>query len=74
MFGWSLIRTKELDELQMQNNRVREAYRWFSGWRDLDIIWKYIIEGNTYINSVRERYAFERKTDVYGKPKGASDE
>ena len=46
------------------------VYRWFSGFRDLDIIWDYIYgKRGGSIDSVRYEYAKARGTDVYGKPK-----
>ena len=46
------------------------VHRWFSGFRDLDIIWDYIYgKRGGSIDSVRYEYAKARGTDVYGKPK-----
>lgn len=46
------------------------VHRWFSGFRDLDIIWDYVYgKRDGSIDSVRYDYAKARGTDVYGKPK-----
>lgn len=71
LFGWSIIRTSELEILKKNSTRISrltEVYRWFAGWKDLDIIWSYIIEDNYYggIDSARKRYARLRGTGIYG--------
>jgi hypothetical protein len=69
MLGWSLVRTKELEYLRQNRvcrQRVVNLHRWFSGWKDLDIIWDYIFEGRGFVDQVREQYAKARGTDVYG--------
>ena len=44
------------------------VYRWFSGFRDLDIIWDYIYgKRGGSIDLLRSDYAKLRNTDVYGK-------
>lgn len=74
MFGWTLIRKSELKDLQkcqIQISTLVQVHRWFSGWRDLDIIWDYIF-AETYfgsIGSAREKYAKARGTDEYGQVK-----
>lgn len=49
-------------------DRVAEAERWFSGFKDLDVIWDYIYGRRSSISEVRDDYARARNTDVYGKP------
>lgn len=72
LFGWSLIRTKDLEVYKAHRikfMKLVQCNRWFSGWRDLDIIWKYIFDDVNYggIEKAREDYAKARGTDVYGK-------
>lgn len=80
MFGWTIIRKKELKRLERQDRVVRtlwNVHRWFSGWRDLDVIWDYVLNDDIYfgdISSCREKYAKERGTDVYGRVKDPQDE
>lgn len=74
MFGWTIIHKSELEVLKtcaMRNQKLNQVERWFSGWRDLDIIWKYIFEEINYggIERARKDYAEARGTDEYGKPK-----
>jgi hypothetical protein len=71
MFGWSLVRTKDYEELLMQRHRTSLVYRWFVGWKDLDIIWDYVM-GRTFYKTIehtRGLYAQARGTDEYGNPK-----
>lgn len=50
-------------------DNVAEAYRWLSGFKDLDMIWDYIYGKSQYhnIDALRTAYARERGTTVYGK-------
>ena len=71
IFGWSLVRTSELKELQrysVKYQKVIQCRRWFSGWKDLDFIWDYIMEDTNYggIEQARRDYADARNTDQYG--------
>jgi hypothetical protein len=69
MFGWSLVRTSEYEELLQRDSSQALIYRWFAGWRDLDIIWDYINCKNQFtIEHTRRLYAEARGTDEYGKP------
>lgn len=72
MFGYTIISKNRLAELEKSEMRIQTmhlVYRWFAGWRDLDIIWNYVFGlSPETINSTRERYAKARGTDVYGKP------
>ena len=74
LFGWSLVRTSELskheDNLIIIQNLIT-AHRWFSGWKDLEIIWKYIFNHRPIdsVETARKNYAKERNTDEYGVPK-----
>lgn len=73
MFGWTLIREAELKEYRRCaaiTQTVLQCHRWFSGWKDLDIIWDYVL-GNRDIGGIwetREEYAVARGTDAYGRP------
>lgn len=50
-------------------NNLAMVHRWFSGFRDLDIIWDYVYgKSGRSIDSVRYDYAKTQGTDVYGKP------
>ena len=73
MFGLSIVRTEELNRLKKNDRRIQtlmHVHRWFAGWRDLDIIWDYILSGTYFggISSCRSKYAEARGTDEYGKP------
>lgn len=69
MFGWSIVRTKELEEMEWRERRLNVIHRWFAGWQDLDVIWDWIREPNgRAVEWVRTDYAQARNTDVYGKP------
>lgn len=71
LFGWSIIRTKDLTVYKADHVKVMKLIkcsRWFSGWSDLDIIWRYIFDDVNYggIELAREDYAKVRGTDEYG--------
>lgn len=71
ILGWSLVRTEELKRLEKCGIRMQtlmNVHRWFAGWRDLDIIWDYILSETYFgdIGSCRQKYAEARKTDEYG--------
>ena len=73
IFGWVLIRKEELEEYQKAyhvKNRLIECHRWFSGWKDLDIIWDYLFKESYFggIDAAREDYAKKRGTNRYGVP------
>lgn len=72
LFGWSIIRTKELEYYQYKAMRISQIYRWFSGWKDLDIIWSYILSNQPVddIETIRKKYAEARGTGVYGEKRG----
>ncbi len=71
IFGITFITTKRLRELEKKERQIQtlvQIHRWFSGWRDLDIIWDYIF-AETYfgsISSCRSDYAKARGTNAYG--------
>ena len=72
MFGWKIIRDEEYQILKRSyfvSQKVINCHRWFSGWKDLDIIWEYLLSETYFgsIDSCRSKYADARKTDVYGK-------
>lgn len=79
MFGWSIIRTerlKELEYLEIKTQKFWLVHRWFAGWRDLDIIWNYFIQDTNFggIERARKDYAEARKTDEYGRSLEAVDQ
>jgi hypothetical protein len=73
LFGYTLIKKDYLDFLKEQHKQVvvaHEAAAWFSGWKDLNIIWALIFKGDTSpfaLHEARDEYAKQRGTDVYGK-------
>ena len=74
MFGWTLIKKKELAEWQrfyMTHQKAVQCHRWFSGWKDLDIIWDYLLEFPYHcsIEDARNQYAKARNTNEYGDSK-----
>lgn len=65
---YTIIKTSELNKLQVKELKLTQLHRWFSGWKDLDIIWDYV-NSEVYFGSIdtcRDKYAEERGTDVYG--------
>ena len=71
MFGFTIISNKELAALNLNQIKMQKflmVHRWFAGWKDLDIIWDYLIEDTNYggIERARKDYAEARKTDEYG--------
>ena len=62
---------KRYCELETKHQKFWQVHRWFSGWRDLDIIWDYLIKDTNFggIERAREDYAEDRGTDEYGKPR-----
>ena len=74
MFGWSLIRTKELEKLEGLAIRANALHRWFAGWQDLEVIWDFLFHPDEKysgwcISWARKDYAQARGTDEYGKKK-----
>jgi hypothetical protein len=70
MFGYSLIKTEDVERLELLRDRVADAQRWLSGFKDLDVIWDWLWKRFEYpfrTNEMRERYAKERESSVYGK-------
>lgn len=71
MFSWTLIRKDDLAiykrAFQVQS-RVLQCHRWFSGWKDLDLIWEYVLKGKCQVETAREDYASARGTNRYGLP------
>lgn len=68
-FGYVLIKKSELEKHELRHIKLSEVYRWFSGWKDLDIIWEYIFKNKKDISNCRAEYAEARGTDVYGQNK-----
>lgn len=71
MFGLKIISKSNYENLvksEIKFQKVIQCHRWFAGWRDLDIIWDYIIQDINYggIEKSRKDYANARKTDEYG--------
>lgn len=71
LFGFVIISKEEYKRLQKSDiafSTMIQCHRWFAGWKDLDIIWNYILGYRIYggISETREDYANARKTDVYG--------
>ena len=71
VFGYEVMKADDAWRLERVSNRAAECHRWFSGFKDLDLIWDYIFQtgGPHDINEVRRRYAEMRGTDQYGKAK-----
>jgi hypothetical protein len=71
MFGWTLIRKDDLKELERSRRvhmRAVECHLWFAGWKDLDIIWEYLLNPHRMIDAARADYAKARGTTKYGEP------
>ena len=59
---------KEFERLTVKYQKTLQCHRWFAGWKDLDIIWKYILDDINFggIETARKDYAKARNTDEYG--------
>lgn len=73
MFGFTIISKSRLEILEAAHRKhckIHELYRWFAGWKDLDIIWKYIYDDTNFggISRARADYAKARNTNEYGEP------
>ena len=69
-FGYRIIRESQYQNLTKAwavECRLLQAYRWFSGWKDLDCLFTFCFLGNKKIEDVRKEYAIARNTDEYGK-------
>lgn len=76
IFGYTILILNEeevQDIVDAKGIRLRavQAYLWFSGWKDLDVLFDYLLGlpleqpwGNTA--DVRKEYAKRRGTDEYG--------
>lgn len=42
-----------LEKCEIKVSKLHEVYRWFSGWKDLNIIWDYIIS-ESYVGGISE--------------------
>jgi hypothetical protein len=74
MFGYTIVRKDYLERLERNHTKLRKLVyvtSWFSGWRDLKIIWDYVFTETYYggIESCRREYAKSRGTDEYGSPR-----
>jgi hypothetical protein len=81
IFGFRIITDEEYQELRKSYNvhaRVGQCYRWLSGWKDLDIIWDYLLMKDDFycggIERCRTDYAKARGTDVYGKTEAKNEQ
>jgi len=71
MFGFTVIskkRLKNLEYCKMKTQKFLLVHRWFAGWKDLDIIWRYLTDDTNHggIEQARKNYAEARRTDEYG--------
>lgn len=74
ILGFRIIRESTYRDLVRADNKFRKVLscnRWFAGWRDLDIIWNYIIQDTNFggIEKARSDYARARGTNEYGEVK-----
>lgn len=74
LFGWTLVRTKEYEELSGLAIRANSLHRWFAGWRDLEVIWSFLFKPDENysgwcISMARRDYADARGTNEYGDAK-----
>ena len=73
MFGYTIIKKEDLEDFKkawLVRNEVHQCYRWLSGFKDLDLIWDYLLGKWQWggISAMRDEYAKLRGTDRYGKP------
>lgn len=69
LFGFVPVRVENFWRYREVYYRVMSAHRWMSGFRDLDIIWDHILQGEpSDIGEMRARYARARGTNLYGRP------
>lgn len=65
---WHIVSQQTVDQAEQYriiSSTFAQYYRWFSGWKDLDIIWE-CIRKNTPVDQARSMYADARGTDEYG--------
>ena len=57
--------------LKTKEQKFHQVRTWFSGWRDLEIVWNYIINDTNYggIERARKDFAEARGTNQYGEPR-----
>lgn len=70
LFGYVIIKKEEWNRMKIKEQKFWQLHRWFSGWRDLEIIWNYLIDDTNFggIERARKDYAEARKTNEYGTP------
>lgn len=72
-FKWRIISEESFQYYTKCSTTFQRAclcHRWFSGWKDLDIVWDYLLFKNIKtIERTREEYANARSTSVYGESK-----
>lgn len=74
ILGYTFIKTDRLRELEWterQANYFHNQKYWFSGWKDLQILWDYFFSSESTtltIDETRRRYAIARNTNEYGEP------
>lgn len=71
IFGYVLIKEELIDRYERAHQteqKVIEARRWFCGWKDLDVIFDYILKEPYFghIENTRKVYAQLRNTTEYG--------
>lgn len=71
MFGYTFVKKERLERLEKyeaEHLKITQLYRYFAGWRDLDIIWEYLIKDHYHggILHCRRKYARARGTNEYG--------
>lgn len=71
LFGYKLVRAERYDQLlaaEIKWRKTIEVTAWFSGWKDLRIIWNYLREDVNFggIERARRDYADARGTNEYG--------
>lgn len=69
IFGYYFVKADDYDDLQYLKANVYLCQRWLSGFKDLNVIWDYLLNGGRQTDAMRVEYARERGTDVYGNPR-----
>lgn len=76
LFGYKLVKAEEYEKLKLSSikwQKTVHALAWFSGWEDMEILRKYLVEDTNFggIERARSDYARARGTDEYGRKEGA---
>lgn len=72
LFGYVLVKKTYLAERELSHMKLyymATHIPWFSGWKDLEVLWDHFLRGKSFggVSKARYDYARMRGTDEYGK-------